>query len=77
MADESPESQLWREAFMQQLRSKPHASNYIDICKDAKDAADMAVKFYREAFPSAPTSYADIGKPMTAPPAKPAKSGAK
>jgi hypothetical protein len=69
MADESPESQLWREAFMQQLRSKPHASNYIDICKDARDAADMAVKFYRETFP--------VAAPAATPPAKPAKPGVK
>jgi hypothetical protein len=75
MADESPESQLWREAFMQQLRSKPHASNYIDICKDAKGAADMAVKFYREAFPI--TATASLTTAATATSAKPAKPGVK
>lgn len=73
MADESPQSQLWRDTFMQQLRSKPHSPDYIAVCKDAKDAANMAVKAYNEAFPVA----APVAATAAPPPAKPAKAGVK
>lgn len=78
MADESPQSQLWRDTFMQQLRSKPHAPNYENVCDDARKAADLAVKFYDEAFPAVETDYAKALAKAAAPTlAKPSKSGAK
>jgi hypothetical protein len=74
MAEESPQSQLWRDTFMQQLRSKPHASNYENICEDARKAADLAVKFYGEAFPAPITITANLTTAATPKPAKPGKT---
>lgn len=75
-SNEAPESRLWRDTFAQIL-ARAVRPDYLAAIGDAKDAANTAVKAYRELFGQGVHGLKLSADAAPAAPAPPATSGKK